>query len=240
MMQQQQPPMQQPGMMQQPPMQQPSMMQPPMQQPGMQPPPGTMPPPSTGPGFGMAPSPPAQPGQPSRVNYADELTDFGVPPQSTLQTNVGSPTPTTIPGGHVITTAEVEQAVGSNIVFIDVWQSQTHPTLPGALELPGAGNPGSFNDPIQQQLWTILAQITNRQAQQPLMFFCTGSRCWESYNAALRAINMGFKMVLWYRGGLSAWQAAGQQMNYPNQGNTMNRGPGNNGGMPPGQGGNYQ
>jgi hypothetical protein len=25
-------------------------------------------------------------------------------------------------------------------------------------------------------------------------------------------LNMGFKMVLWYRGGLAAWQAAGQQM----------------------------
>ncbi len=156
------------------------------------------------PGFGVPPGPgigfgsaPAQPMQPARPNYAQELTDFGVQPQTTLQTKVASDTPLTIPGGHVITTNEMRQAVGSNIVFIDVWQAPAHPTIPGAIELPGAGSPGSFNDAIQRRLWPILAQLTNREAQRPIVFFCTGAHCWESYNAALRAINMGFKLVLW-------------------------------------------
>ena len=43
----------------------------------------------------------------------------------------------------------------------------------------------------------------------PIAFFCQGSHCWESYNASLRAIHMGYTHVYWYRGGLSAWQAAG-------------------------------
>jgi 3-mercaptopyruvate sulfurtransferase SseA len=30
-----------------------------------------------------------------------------------------------------------------------------------------------------------------------------------SYNAALRAINLGYTNVLWYRGGIEAWQQAG-------------------------------
>ena len=30
-------------------------------------------------------------------------------------------------------------------------------------------------------------------------------------NAALRAINLGYKQVLWYRGGIEAWQKAGLQ-----------------------------
>lgn len=33
-----------------------------------------------------------------------------------------------------------------------------------------------------------------------------------SYNAALRAINLGYRNVLWYRGGIEAWQAAGQPL----------------------------
>ena len=173
------------------------------------------------PGFGFATpgTAPVPNAQPVRQNYADELTDFGVPPQATLQQNVGSPTPLTIPGGHVITTAEIQQAVGSNILFFDVWNSGApHPTIPGAIPIPGAGDPGSFTDPLQQQLWQYLAQATHQQPQQPIVFFCTGSQCWESYNAALRAINMGFKMVLWYRGGLAAWQASGGQLVDPGQG----------------------
>jgi lipoprotein NlpI len=39
----------------------------------------------------------------------------------------------------------------------------------------------------------------------PLIFFCAGSRCWHSYNACLRAINLGYTRVYWYRGGLWAW-----------------------------------
>ncbi len=180
---------------------------------------GAAPPPQASPGFDAPPPAPAnQGGQPSRPNYADELTDFGVPAQAALQANVGSVTPLTIPGGHVITTTEMRQAVGSDILFIDVWDQPAHPSLPGAIPMPGAGSPGSFTDDTQQRLWMALSQATNRQAQHPMVFFCTGSRCWESYNAALRAVNMGFKMVLWYRGGLAAWQTAGLQMSAPGQG----------------------
>ena len=37
----------------------------------------------------------------------------------------------------------------------------------------------------------------------------------ESYNAALRAMQLGYRNVLWYRGGLSAWIAANQQLQQP-------------------------
>ena len=30
-----------------------------------------------------------------------------------------------------------------------------------------------------------------------------------SYNASLRAINLGYTNVLWYRGGIEAWKQAG-------------------------------
>lgn len=165
------------------------------------------------PGFG-APPPPNPNNEAPRQNYADELTDFGVPPQSQLQQNVGSETPLTIPGGHVITTREMRQVINANanIPVIDVWAYGPHPSLPGAIMMPGAGSPGDFNDATQQRLWDALSNLTQRQPKNPLIFLCTGSRCWESYNAALRAIDMGFQTVLWYRGGLAAWQASGAPM----------------------------
>jgi rhodanese-related sulfurtransferase len=41
------------------------------------------------------------------------------------------------------------------------------------------------------------------------VFFCSGVRCWLSYNAALRAVRGGYANVYWYRGGIDAWRAAG-------------------------------
>jgi len=40
-------------------------------------------------------------------------------------------------------------------------------------------------------------------------------KCRESYNAALRAMQLGYRNVLWYRGGLSSWMAAKQQLQPP-------------------------
>jgi len=36
-----------------------------------------------------------------------------------------------------------------------------------------------------------------------------------SYNAAVRASRMGYSQVLWYRGGIEAWKAAGQRVQGP-------------------------
>lgn len=44
----------------------------------------------------------------------------------------------------------------------------------------------------------------------PLVFHCQSTQCWMSYNAALRAIHMGYTQVYWYRGGVEAWQSVQQ------------------------------
>ncbi len=171
----------------------------------------------SGPGFGSSSPAQVPDAQPVRHNYADELTDFHVQPQSTLQENVASETPMSIPGGHLITTAEVQQTQGMQALLIDVLAGPQHPTIPGAQTWSGAGNYGSFDDPIQQNLWKALSTATQMNPAYPIIFFCAGARCWESYNAALRAVNMGFKTVLWYRGGLASWQAAGLPLTGPGQ-----------------------
>lgn len=144
--------------------------------------------------------------------FADELADFGVPPQSTLQYNVGSATPTSIPGGHVITT-EALTRLDRSAILIDAWNDQRHPTLPGAIRMWAAGTPGNFYDQVQSGFRQALAMRTNNNPQQTLVFFCASSKCWESYNAALRALQLGYRDVYWYRGGVMSWEAAGLPLN---------------------------
>ena len=72
-------------------------------------------------------------------NYGDELTDFGVPWQSTLQQTLGSNTPTTIPYAYVIKTSALNAAIqrgtldGSPFVLIDVLADVHSRAIPGAI-----------------------------------------------------------------------------------------------------------
>jgi PQQ-dependent catabolism-associated CXXCW motif protein len=150
------------------------------------------------------------PGPQPSDNFSNELTDWNVPPQSELQTNIGSETPSSIPGGRRVVTAEVLKLINTEAVLIDVLRDNTggHRTIPGAIYIPGAGDAGNFRDHIQRRLAQVLAQLTSQDANRELVFFCLGAECWESYNAALRAIQLGYRNVLWYRGGLQSWNAA--------------------------------
>lgn len=160
---------------------------------------------------------------PTGSNYANETTDFGVSPQKTLKSNVGTQTPTSIPGGRTITTAKLAKALhdGLPMMLIDAWDDQkggSHATLPGAAEITYAGQPGNFSDAIQTRLEAELKRLTKGDRTQTLVFFCQGAVCWEAYNAALRAMHAGYDDVVWYRGGLPAWQQSGGQLKVPNQG----------------------
>jgi PQQ-dependent catabolism-associated CXXCW motif protein len=140
-------------------------------------------------------------------NYADELTDWGVPPQTSLKSDVGTRTPMELPGARRITTGEVQQ-LHAQAVLLDVLDSKHPATIPDAIYVPGAGNFGRFDDQLQRRLFRLLSDLTNRDMNRPIIFFCEGPKCWESYNAALRAVNLGFRNVLWYRGGLASWTEA--------------------------------
>ncbi len=147
-----------------------------------------------------------------QTNFADELTDWGVPPQAGLKREVGTPTPVMLPGGKIVTTVTLAKALAKNefpILLIDAWDDPRHQSLPGAQRLPFAGHFGEYRDEVQFNLGRALLDLTRGDRDMPIVFFCAGARCWESYNAALRAIRLGFSNVYWYRGGVAAWEAAG-------------------------------
>jgi PQQ-dependent catabolism-associated CXXCW motif protein len=131
--------------------------------------------------------------------------DFGVPPRNTIQEgDVGTLTPLTIPGARTISTGELVNALQSNrrFLLVDVLESP-HPGLPGARRYPGVGLPAPSTDLVQ-----LLDKDTGGDKAYPVVFYCQGPQCWESYNAALRARDGGYTNVYWYRGGLEAWSTA--------------------------------
>jgi PQQ-dependent catabolism-associated CXXCW motif protein len=146
--------------------------------------------------------------------YGDENVDFRVLPQSALRKDVGNPTPLAIPGATTVTTMELKKAMdaGRPMILIDALQDSHQMTIKGAVSLRYAGAFGTFDDQIQIRLANDLTNLLQGRTEATLIFFCQGVRCWESYNAALRARAAGFQNVSWYRGGLRAWQAAGLPM----------------------------
>lgn len=119
------------------------------------------------------------------------------------------PTPAQIPGGQVITTKGLAPLLqqGMQVFVFDVLGGPD--VLPNAIPAAWTAQPGSFDDSTQQQMGQMLRQVTRGQADSPLVFYCASAECWMSYNAALRAIKLGYRNVLWYRGGIEAWKAAG-------------------------------
>ncbi len=122
------------------------------------------------------------------------------------------PTPNSIPGGQLVTTQgviDLQQRQIPHLLFDVLGAGQQ---IPNSILAVPASATGSFQDEVQQGLGQYLQNATGGNAEMPLVFYCQGIQCWMSYNAALRAINLGYRNVLWYRGGLEAWQAAGQQL----------------------------
>ena len=152
-------------------------------------------------------------GQPGKLDamMQQERQDFGVP--ATPQIHNGAmhgPTPTSIPGGQLITTKGVAALVQENrapYLLLDALGGNT--TLQGALPAAWAAQPGALGDSAEQELGQRLYQKTRGNRNVALVFFCASTHCWMSYNAALRAIDLGYRNVLWYRGGLEAWTDAG-------------------------------
>ncbi len=178
-------------------------------------PPGgeSRPPPS---GYELPKPPPQRPGAGTAAS-GNERQDFGVAASDRLHAGpMHGPTPTSIPGAQTITTpalVDLMKAGAGRVLVFDVLGSQER--LPGALNAVPAHQAGSFDDAVQREFGQYLQQVTQGQKDTAMVFYCQSTMCWMSYNAALRASRMGYRKVLWYRGGVEAWKAGGQALQGP-------------------------
>jgi PQQ-dependent catabolism-associated CXXCW motif protein len=134
-----------------------------------------------------------------------------------------SPVPATLAGAKVIATEEAariwrEQAA----VLIDVlprpvkpdklpagtiWRDPVRSSVPGSAWLPNVGY-GVLPVTVEQYFASRLDSLTGGDKARALVFFCERD-CWMSWNAAKRAIAMGYSNVTWFPDGTDGWQEAG-------------------------------
>jgi len=133
-----------------------------------------------------------------------------------------APTPTTLKGARVVTTAEAEQIwKAGGAIFLDVlpyaprptnlppgtiWREKPRRNIPGSSWLPDTGY-GALAPVTENYLRTNLARVTGGDRTKALVVYCL-RHCWMSWNAAKRILAMGYANVVWYPDGTDGWAEA--------------------------------
>jgi quinoprotein dehydrogenase-associated probable ABC transporter substrate-binding protein/PQQ-dependent catabolism-associated CXXCW motif protein len=87
-----------------------------------------------------------------------------------------------------------------------IWRDPERGTVKGAYWLANMGYgklPESEETAFKAELERLAGSL-----DRPLVVFCEPD-CWMSWNAAKRALSYGFRNVIWFPGGATAWREAG-------------------------------
>ena len=116
-----------------------------------------------------------------------------------------------VDGGRSINTQDLHaMLIGPNppVTINAIFSKSQVTSIPGSIWLPASGQGGAFDDDMQTQLASTLANITDDDFARPIVVYCLDAQCWLSYNAALRFRALGYENLYWYRGGIAARKAA--------------------------------
>lgn len=153
---------------------------------------------------------------PEAVEVHLERAEIGTstPDQFNKEANLFGMTPARLHGITRVDTAQLAQMLTKphKPVLIDV--GLTGGMLPGALNMIHAGLalPDEVADAALNERFRRMLKAAAPDLQQPVVFYCGNSECWQSVNAAMRAQRLGYTQVLWYRGGAHAWHKAGMPL----------------------------
>jgi PQQ-dependent catabolism-associated CXXCW motif protein len=133
------------------------------------------------------------------------------------------PTPATLRGAKTIATEEAEKLWRSgDASFVDVlprpprprnlpegtlWRDKPRPDIPGSVWLPDTGY-GELAPDMADYFARGLVKATAGDRARLVVLYCLAD-CWMSWNAAKRALAIGYSNVAWYRDGTDGWLAAG-------------------------------
>jgi PQQ-dependent catabolism-associated CXXCW motif protein len=133
-----------------------------------------------------------------------------------------APTPATLRGAKVIHTGEAERIWRSReATFVDVmprpprprnlpegtlWRDKPRSNIPASIWLPDTGY-GELAPSMADYFAKGLEKATNGDRARLLVVYCLAD-CWMSWNAAKRALALGYPNVAWYPEGTDGWQAA--------------------------------
>jgi PQQ-dependent catabolism-associated CXXCW motif protein len=155
------------------------------------------------------------------ASFAAQAGDAPPEPDSYRESDYRAPTPLTLKGARVLTTDEAAAMWrAGDAAFIDVlpqaprpknlpaavvWRDKPRSDIPGSLWLPDTGY-GELAPVMLDYFRRGLDKALASRAR-PLVFYCLKD-CWMSWNAAKRALALGYSDVAWYPEGSDGWAAA--------------------------------
>ncbi|MEK8033916.1 rhodanese-like domain-containing protein [Ideonella sp. DXS29W] len=121
---------------------------------------------------------------------------------------LGTFTPTQLPGATVVTAAQVQELVAKGAVVVDTRNEREYESkhIPGAVFVPY--HEKSLKDVVYEASADDFSALSKLDPSKPTIFHCNGAECWKSYKASRAAIAKGFKQVYWFRGGMPEWESA--------------------------------
>ena len=143
-------------------------------------------------------------------------------PEGYRADNYRAPVPATLEGARVLTTAETEAIWRAKSgAFIDVlprapkpknlpagtvWRDAPRKNIPGSIWLPDTGY-GTLPTVMDDYFQRGLMQASHGDKAALLVIYCLAD-CWMSWNAAKRALALGYPNVAWYPEGTDGWLGA--------------------------------
>lgn len=145
-------------------------------------------------------------------------------PEGYRQSDYRAAVPATLRGAAVIDTARAFEIWRDKAAaFVDVlprpprpaglppdavWRDKPRFDIPGSIWLPETGY-GELSPAALRYFESGLARAGGKS--RPLVFYCLAD-CWMSWNAAKRALSLGYMKVFWYSEGTDGWAAAGHPL----------------------------
>ncbi|MDH3664311.1 MAG: quinoprotein dehydrogenase-associated putative ABC transporter substrate-binding protein [Alphaproteobacteria bacterium] len=131
-----------------------------------------------------------------------------------------APVPATLSGADVLSTEQLRELVEAEAPLLidvmpaprkpkdtDLWIPPTRDNILGSHWLANTGY-GELSDEFSDFFKQELAALTANDPGRRLVFYCEAD-CWMSWNAAKRALALGYEKVAWYPDGTDGWKAAG-------------------------------
>ena len=146
----------------------------------------------------------------------------GIPqPEGYRLSDYRSPTPDGVAGAETVDTPTVQALLSQGRlipIFVQrlerstlpggPWlQSKPYRQIPGSVWLPNVGM-GAPDPATLARFNSQLDRLTGGARARALVFYCL-SDCWLSWNAAKRAVLLGYARVHWYPTGIDGWMEAG-------------------------------
>ena len=134
-----------------------------------------------------------------------------------------SPVPATVDGKPALTTEQAAALWRDHAaIFVDtlpqaprpaglpagtIWHRKVREDIPNSIWLPDTGY-GQLPPVMETYFEDNLRDVTGGDLSRHLVFYCLAN-CWMSWNAAKRAMGLGYARVDWYAGGTDDWAAHG-------------------------------